>query len=217
MQKAFIFDLDGVLIDDEQIWETNKQQLYSRLFGEDVHQKMGSTLGINMQGIYQRAVDAGTDISYEVFEQEFFKLAGDIYSTAPIPEGTDRLFEKIIEMDFRIGIVSASPLSWIMKVVDRLKYPDNIELIISLHERDDLEHKPHPAGYLEAMRAMNINPSDTFVLEDSNSGIKSAKESGAFTIGLRQNLVNGYEQSGADVYADTMNDVIEIVEKRISR
>lgn len=214
MNNAFLFDLDGVLINDEAIWEQRKQKLYGELFGEEVRQKMGSTLGINMDGIYEKAAAAGTDVEREQFIREFYDIASDIYHTAPIPEGLDALADALLASGLRIGIVSASPLSWITTVTKRLSFEDEIELIISLHERDDLNHKPDPDGYLEAMKALGALPETTFILEDSNSGIHSAKASGAYTIGLRQNLVDGYVQEGADAYAETMVDVIELIKRR---
>lgn len=213
MKKLFIFDLDGVLIDDEAIWERKKQQLYDRLFGDEVHQKMGSTIGINIDGIYDKATAAGTSVSKDEFVAAFYEAAGDVYSTAPIPDGTAELAGALMGMDYCLAIVSASPLSWITTVTKRLPFEDDIELIISLHERDDLSHKPDPDGYLEAMRALQASPQTTVILEDSNSGIQSAKASGAFAIGLKQNLIDGYVQSGADAYADIMNDVIALVEQ----
>ncbi len=214
MNKVFLFDLDGVLIDDESIWEAKKQALYARLFGQDVHERLGPTLGINMDGIYEKAVAAGSDIDKSLFMDEFYKLAGDIYSTAPIPDGVDELVEVLLELNYRIGIVSASPLSWITTVTKRLAFEDSIELIISLHERSDLRHKPDPDGYLEAIETLGGKPQSTIVLEDSNSGIKSAKASGAYAIGLRQNLLEGYIQEGADDYAGTMMDVIDLVKNK---
>jgi beta-phosphoglucomutase-like phosphatase (HAD superfamily) len=214
MNKAFIFDLDGVLINDESIWESKKQVLYGHLFGPKIRGKLGSTLGINMDDIYERAVTAGTTINKEDLIDEFYKLAGDIYSTAPIPEGTDELVKELLNLGYRIGIVSASPMSWIMTVTQRLSFQDSIELVISLLERPDLKHKPEPDGYIEAMQTLKAAPENTIILEDSNSGIKSAKASGAYTIGLKQNLVEGYQQEGADDYAGTMTDVIELVKRK---
>ena len=211
MNRAFIFDVDGTLIDDEAIWEDKKQELYARLFGESIRAKMGSTLGVNIDGIYERARKYKTTVSKEAFIKEFYKLAAGIYSTAPIPEGTDELLEYLVEEDFRIAVVSASPLSWGNTVLQRLKFQDDIELVISLYDRPDLDHKPHPAGYLEAMRAMDVVPENTFILEDSNSGIASATSSGAYTIGLKKNLVGDYKQEGADIYAETMANIIHIV------
>jgi mannitol-1-/sugar-/sorbitol-6-/2-deoxyglucose-6-phosphatase len=216
MNRAFIFDMDGVLINDESIWENKKQAMYGELFGPEIHEKLGSTLGINMDSVYERALNTGTKVDKAKFIEEFHKLAGDIYSTTPIPQGTKELAEALLQLGYHIGIVSASPLSWITTVTKRLTFEDNIELIISLHERPDLKHKPEPDGYTEAMRALDATPDDTIILEDSNSGIESARTSGAYTIGLKQNLVDGYVQEGADAYAETMMDVIELVKKKYS-
>ena len=83
--------------------------------------------------------------------------------------------------------------------------------MISLEERKDLAHKPSPAGYLEAIKTLGVTPESSIILKDSNAGIASAKASEAYTIGLKQNLVKGYNQEGADIYADTVEDVIKIV------
>ncbi|MBW3538247.1 HAD family phosphatase [Candidatus Parcubacteria bacterium] len=175
MKKAFIFDLDGVLIDDEKIWETKKQKMYRDLFGDEITEKMGSTLGINMDGIYKLASTAGAKTDKESFLKAFYDLAQDIYQTAPIPVGLDKLATSLKELGYRMGIVSASPLDWITTVTKRLPFEEDIELIISLHERVDLKHKPAPDGYLEAIRILQASPKTTIILEDSNSGIKAAK------------------------------------------
>ena len=48
MQAALIFDLDGVLINSEQMWDQEKHKMFLRLFGEDVTEKLGSTMGVNI-------------------------------------------------------------------------------------------------------------------------------------------------------------------------
>ncbi|EDK72363.1 HAD-superfamily hydrolase, subfamily IA, variant 3 [candidate division TM7 genomosp. GTL1] len=215
MNKAFIFDLDGVLIDDEQIWEDEKSKLYIKVFGKEVADRLGSTIGINIDGIYEKAVSCGTQIPKERLVSAFYELAPTIYQTAPIPAGLDNLVIFLKENNFVIGIVSASPLPWITTVTKRLSFENDITLIISLYDRPDLPHKPAPDGYIEAIQSLEATPASTFILEDSNAGIESAKDSGAFTIGLQQNLTKGYKQNGADAYAATARDVIEIVRQRI--
>lgn len=211
MNKAFIFDLDGVLINDEHIWEQEKSKLFKKVFGQEVSDRLGSTLGLNIDAIYEKAVGCGAQVDSQTFTSAFFDTASDIYHTAPIPEGLDDLASFLKAQGFIVGIVSASPLSWITTVTKRLSFEDDIALIISLHERPDLPHKPAPDGYIEAMRSLEAAPESTFILEDSNAGIQSAKASGAFTIGLQQNLTEGYEQQGADAYAATMRDVVGLV------
>lgn len=214
MNKAFIFDLDGVIINDEQIWEDEKATLYARVFSPEVVAKLGSTLGVNVDTIYDRAVANGSKVDKQTFVSGFFKVASRIYATAPITDGLDELVAYLKTEGYIIGVVSASPLAWITDVTKRLSFENDIALIISLYERPDLAHKPAPDGYLEAMRSLKTTSESTIVLEDSNSGIASAKASGAFTIGLQQNLIKGYKQEGADTYAATVHDVINLLKQR---
>ena len=210
MKKAFIFDLDGVLINDEKTWEAEKQRLYKELFGERVAAKMGSTLGINWDGIYEHAKNLGAGISKSKYLKVFFEIAPHIYETSPIPVGVNELIMGLKQNGYRLGIVSASPLSWVTTAINRLERANDFELVLSLYERQDLKHKPDPDGYLEAVKLLSATPNSSIALEDSNPGINSAKAAGLFTIGYQGNLVEGYKQTGADAYAISMEDVLEL-------
>lgn len=216
MNRVFIFDLDGVIIDDEKIWEEKKEQLYRDFFGGEVTAKLGPTSGVSMDGIYDLAVQAGAQVNKQELLDTFFSLATEIYQTAPISQGLEGLVAELKTLDYSIGIVSSSPMAWITAVTKRLPFENDIELIVSCYDRDDIKHKPAPDGYVEAMKAFEVAPQNMIALEDSNTGIASAKASGAYTIGLRQNLIMGYEQKGADDYADSMADVISLVRKRLA-
>lgn len=213
MQKAFIFDLDGVLINSEVIWEQHKKKLYAELLGDDVSQKLGSTLGVNMDTIYERAVANGAVVSKQKLLDAFFDIAKTVYKEAPLTNNLDELDEYLFANKFNVGIVSASPSEWINAVLERLSFKSHIRTIISLYETQHLRHKPHPDGYVQAMEELEATPSTTAILEDSNGGIESAKASGAFTIGFQENLVEGYEQSGADAYAKDVSDVIKLLQE----
>ena len=210
MNKAFIFDLDGVLIDDEAIWEKEKEKFYPEILGEEVARKLVGTIGSTMDGIYKKAVQYGATISKDEFLDAFYKRAATIYQTAPITTGLRELNDTLIKHNYHIGIVTSSPTEWVEIVMKRIPFM-KVAFILSLHERPDLQPKPSPDGYREAMEKLNIKPESTIVLEDSNAGIASAKAAGGYTIGLRQNLVEGHSQVGADIYSDTIEDVIKIV------
>lgn len=211
MNKSFIFDLDGVLINNEPVWEESKKEIYIELFGEDIFSKMGSTVGLDMHTIYRKAVSLGATVPEQSLLDAFYKHAKPIYGTVPITEGIEELGKILVSNNYIIGVVSASPLEWINLVIDRLSFTNHIKKVLSLEERDDLPHKPAPDGYLEAIRELNSKPSHTIILEDSNAGIQSAKSAGAYVIGLKQNLVPGYVQRNADVYIDSVKEAINIV------
>lgn len=213
MKKAFIFDMDGVLIDCESEWKTFKHTYFQQQLGADVAQRMDLTIGMTMDLIYEKARSLGARINREQFKQGFLREAPQIYSNANIPDGVDRLVQELINKRFRIGMVSNSPSEWMAILRNRLTFGSNIiNVMVSLNDRTDLHPKPAPDGYFEAMKQLNVTPQDTIILEDSNKGIQSAKASGAYTIAFREFLLPGYKQDGADTYADTIEDVIKIVE-----
>jgi beta-phosphoglucomutase-like phosphatase (HAD superfamily) len=65
MNKAFIFDLDGVIIDNEAIWEEAKREIFTKVLGEEIYVKLGSTLGLSLDGIYERTVKCGSTVPKE--------------------------------------------------------------------------------------------------------------------------------------------------------
>jgi HAD superfamily hydrolase (TIGR01509 family) len=214
MYNAFIFDMDGVIIDTERTWGLYEKELQENLYGKEIAEKIGSTVGIAPAVTYDLAVSYGFSMDREVFFDHCYKLAEIIYKKAPITKDFEKLIAKLVTLDCKIGLVSASPQSWIDLALAKTPVSNKFDYILSLHEREDLQHKPAPDGYLEAMRELGSNPAHTIILEDSNRGIQSAKASGAFTIGFRQFLVAEYQQTGADVYADTMEDVIKIAAEK---
>lgn len=168
-------------------------------------------MGINMDGIYARAVACGATASKDALLQAFYQHAQTVYREAPLTPGIDTIGETLADLGYRIGIVSASPRSWIDTALQRTALRQFIGEIISLHERGDLHHKPAPDGYQEIIRVLGATPEMSTVLEDSNAGIQSAKSAGALTIGFTQNLPPKYEQRGADAYAGSFPEVVALI------
>ena len=213
MNRAFIFDLDGVIINNEAMWDKAKEEIFVNFLGEKISEQMGSTLGVSLDNIYKKAAELGTKLTEEEFSKIFFKQAEVIYGTAPLTPGLDQLAKVLKDLNYAIGVVSASPKTWMDRALSRLSFINDLKVSISLYDRPDLPHKPSPVGYQEAMKSLGSTPSSTIILEDSNTGIASAKASGAYTIALTLNAVDGYEQRGADVYAKNIKDVIDVVKR----
>ncbi|MCH7604373.1 HAD family phosphatase [Patescibacteria group bacterium] len=212
MNKAFIFDMDGVLIDTEREWTARNGGDIINVFGEKIAQKLGDTIGATVRNEYQKAISMGYSMGYNEYLGRYDKEAAGIFSRAEVTGGVGQLAEKLLKLNFKLGLVSSSPRKWIDFLLPRLSFSDKLEQIVSLNDRTDLKPKPEPDGYLEVLKNLEADPKLSFILEDSNSGIQAAKASGAYVIGFKGNLVDGYVQGGADVYADTMDDVIKLVE-----
>jgi sugar-phosphatase len=215
-QRLFVFDMDGVLIDGERLWEKAKPEIYDRTFGRGAADKLGATTGLSIALIYERALQTGLSGKLSDLENAFHASAIQIYRDAPITNHLDEFERFLRSKEFKIAVVSASPLEWIRVAIGRLPFSLPPDYTLSLHDHPDLRHKPEPDGYLDAMKALDATADSTIILEDSNGGIAAAKASGAYTIALQEHILPGYEQFGADSYAKDIPSVQSIVINRVA-
>jgi len=212
--KAFIFDMDGVIVDSEPVWERYEQIFLSELMGQQTYLKIkDQILGNSINGIYQVACQYGLKISKEEYLQIYDENAKKVYKEAKLTPGVQSFIDKLISMGFKLGLVSSSRQNWIDLVLKRLRASNQFGFVISLNDAENMQPKPSPCGYLKAIEMLGSIPSSTIILEDSNKGIQAAKASGARTICLKQNLPINYQPVGADMYVQNIIDLINQVEE----
>lgn len=211
--KAFVFDMDGVLIGSENAWIPYQDQFSTTLFGKDIYKKIGSTIGISIDEIYKKAQQYGFSLNMDEYYRIYDEQAKIIYANALPTPNIDSLISNLKTKGFKLGLVSSSRRNWINLVLARLNIGNDFDFILSLNDRKDLKSKPQPDGYIEAINCLQATSKTTIILEDSNAGIQSAKSSGAYTIGFKAHLLPNYAQTGADIYAANVVDVISIVDK----
>lgn len=213
MNKAFIFDMDGVLVDSETVWEVYDKKLFTSLLGADGFLKIKDMLlGSTADVIYQQAQKLGVTMTKKQFIQTYDEYAMQVYKNSNLTNNFDDLIEKLLALNFKIGLLTASRSLWIDQVLPRLKNSKAFVSVVSLTERSDLRPKPYPDGYTEMIQKLGSVPEKTIILEDSNRGIAAAKASGALTICLKENLVINYKPVGADVYMNNLKEVMTFVE-----
>lgn len=213
MKKAFIFDMDGVIIATEKEWSQSSGSFSERLFGEKIHKQLGSQTGVSIEDTYTRAVGLGFQMSKEAYLNIFNTEAKKIFSRAVITPGFEDLVRKLSDEGFQIAVVTASPREWVDWALSRTSVKNKFNLILSTYGMG-IPHKPSPVGYLRAMKKLGVTPEETIILEDSNPGITAGKASGAYTIALSENLVSGYIQiKDADCTVSKMSDVWSKVKK----
>ncbi len=204
--------MDGVLVNSEHPWLAPEKRILDKFVPADVRTKMGSLIGLGVQSIHDKALAAGHSIEIEKMRAAYLAASPQVYRDAAITSGVGELIEKLSAWGYKLGMVTASPQQDIEIVLSRIPETKKFEVVISLGDQRDFQHKPAPDGYLEAFRRLDADAGRSFVLEDSNPGIAAGKAAGAYVIGFRANLIENYEQYGADKYADTMEEVAEIVD-----
>jgi sugar-phosphatase len=204
--------MDGVLVNSERVWHAEATLLAEKVYGPEILAKLGDTKGLSIDAEYQLAVSLGFTMPRDEYDAIVDQVAAIVYAKSELTARIDETLERLAALGFSIGIVTSSRRAWLETVLGRIPSREAFIYQLCSDERPDLRSKPHPDGYLEAMRHFGVAPERTLVLEDSNSGIRSAKAAGATVIGFRANLIDGYLQEGADFYADTLDGVVRIAE-----
>jgi beta-phosphoglucomutase-like phosphatase (HAD superfamily) len=216
MKKAFIFDLDGVIINSEPVWERVEQKFLTQLFGAEIYNKIQKEiLGSNLNSIYDSAKKIGFAGSKTDFLNAYDGQAEKVYESSNLTNHIDDFIEYLTKKNFILGIVTASPLLWVEQALKKLKNKNAFLSILSIYQRDDLLPKPSPDGFIEMIKILKSTPENTIILEDSNKGVTAAKKSGAFTICLKENLPTEYKYNNlANIYVKNIPELIGLFKSK---
>lgn len=213
--KACLFDMDGVITTNSEIlWLEYKTDFYNELLDAERYEKMKPQfIGLTNEDIYDNILERIVKYPKDKFMKKIDEIEKQVYEDVNID--VKNLHAAVVHLKnngFKIGIVTSSSQWAVDTVLSKLpaSLAKNFSLVVAMSSRPDLKRKPHPDGYIEAMLQMNVTPQRTIVVEDSNIGIQAAKATGALTIGLKQYLIKGYVQTGADISIENMSDLIKL-------
>ena len=183
MISAVMFDLDGVLIDSEPVWERIRRDFAEQRGGTwtgDIQRRMMGARTADWSGALSELV--GGSVSPESAAESVIAELASAYRKDPplIPGAVEAV--RGLAREFRLGLVSGSPQVLIVLVLHLLGLQDSFEVAMSA---DDVPHgKPMPDPYLELARRLNVAPATAAVVEDSGNGIRSGHAAGAHVIAI---------------------------------
>jgi len=199
--------MDGVIAHSESLWNDHEPAyLRSILTKSAADQIIGNARGLSESLIYEWAKNLGYDGDRKVFFNGYDKIAQHIYAVCPITPGMDELFGDIRKKGALIGLVSSSPMDWIRIVLGRLKNRDAFHFVESVHSHPELRPKPAPDGYIAAMRALKVQPNETLIVEDSQTGINAGVASGASVCCFAMHVTKGLP-TGVTQYTNTIEEL----------
>lgn len=208
MIKAFIFDMDGVIIDSEPIhFEVDLMTLDYLGFKfakEQLEQYVGMT-NPEMWGIIKKEHNILHSVEEIIQYQLTRKLAHlDELDIEPI-DGIRDLIQELRKNNISIGLASSSPRIFIKKVLTKFNLLDYFCCIKSGEEVAN--GKPAPDVYLEAARLLNVRPENCYVLEDSRNGVTAAKRAGMRCIGYINPNSGNQDLSAADLIVRSIKEI----------
>lgn len=183
MIQAVIFDMDGVIIDSEPLYQEAEERLF-REYGVTIPDEDWNIFrGCTEERFYQVAQER-----YGIAEPlDTLRVKGRQYVMSVFSTRLDfhRGFQEIIgplQERYRLGLVTSTAKDLFQWVDDKLGISRYFPEIITAGMTAN--SKPHPEPYLEMMRRLEVSPTQTAVVEDSIAGVQSALAAGAWTIAL---------------------------------
>ncbi|MFI7706615.1 HAD family hydrolase [Nonomuraea sp. NPDC049480] len=177
-----MFDLDGVLVDSEPVWEEVRRAFVAGHGGtwqpDTQSRLMGMSTAEWAAYLHELGVrPAPGQIARGVVDQMAARYRDDVPLMPGAVEAVRRLSGHLT-----LGLASSSPRRLIDVVLDAAELKECFAATVSTEEVE--RGKPAPDGYLEAARRMELDPRGCVAVEDSSNGLRSAHAAGMRVIAI---------------------------------
>jgi HAD superfamily hydrolase (TIGR01509 family) len=181
--EATVFDLDGVLLDSEQIWDEVREQLARERGGRWHEGAQRAMMGMSSTEWSQYMHDEiGLPESPDEISAEVVRRLEEQYRQhLPLLDGAVEAVERLAAR-WPLGIASSSNREVIDLVLELSGLTPFFKVTVSSEEV--ARGKPAPDVYLEATRRLGVTPDRSAAIEDSENGIRAAKAAGMRVVAI---------------------------------
>jgi len=180
---AVVFDLDGVIVDSEQVWDEVRERYTHEVGGTYTESAARDMMGMSShEWSRYMSEHLGVPGTPEEINAEVVRRMLARYGEHPplIPGAVDAV--RRIAARWPLAIASSSNPELISVVVAAAGLEGVFPVLVSSQEV--ARGKPSPDVYLEAARRLGVAAADCGAVEDSHNGIRSAKAAGMFVVAV---------------------------------
>jgi HAD superfamily hydrolase (TIGR01509 family) len=180
-----VFDLDGVLLDSEPVWEEVRRGVVAEAGGTWTPDAQRRLLGMNTREwaeFLSRELGTGLDpdaTAAVVIDRMRSKYRAEL---PLLPDASETVQQ--IGARWPLALASSSPRELIDAVLDVSGLARYFPAVVSADEV--ARGKPEPDVYLHACESLGIEPRDCVAIEDSTNGLRAAAAAGLRVIAIPQ-------------------------------
>jgi len=181
--EAVVFDLDGVLLQSEEVWDAVRERYVREAGGRYDEEVQRAMMGMSAPE-WSRYLheEAGVRQDPEDINRAVVERMLEAYrSELPLLPGAVEAVRRTAE-SFPLGLASSSNREIFEAVLDLAGIADCFGATVSSEEV--ARGKPAPDVYLEAARRLGVEPERCTAVEDSHAGIRSAKSAGMRVVAI---------------------------------
>jgi len=181
--EAVVFDLDGVLIDSEPVWERVRRELVAARGGHWAPDAQHKLMGMSTpEWARYLSEDLGVGLPPdEVAAQVIDQMAASYREHLPLLPGAVEAVHRLAAR-WPLGLASSAPAALIQTVLESAGLRSYFRVTMSTEQ---VAHgKPAPDIYLAVAAQLGFPPSDCAAIEDSSNGLRSAAAAGLRVIAV---------------------------------
>ena len=206
--EAVVFDLDGVLVQSEELWDEARRDLAKEHDVDWPDDATAAMMGMSSKE-WSRYVheEVGVPLEPDEINRRVLEKLIERYRTdLPWIDGAQEAVRRI-GADFPLGLATSSNREIIDIVVDVGGFEDLLKVTVSSEEVE--RGKPAPDVYLEATKRMGADPERTAAVEDSTNGLLAARAAGLRVIAI-PNDAHPPAQKGLDAADVVLEEIAEL-------
>jgi len=209
--KSLIFDMDGLLIDSEELYHKASFDICA-IFGkvptDDVFTRcMGQKLAHSM-AVYVEMMDLPVSPE-ELLSMMHERMVRDINDNLKMmPGATDIL--KFYHKKIPMALATGSSTIILDAVLKKTQMAEYFDVIVSADVVD--RGKPDPAIFLHAAKKLGVEPQSAVIFEDAQNGVIAGHAAGAYVIAVPNRFTLGADFSKADIVVSNLFQAKEQIE-----
>jgi HAD superfamily hydrolase (TIGR01509 family) len=175
--EAVVFDLDGVLLDSEHVWDEVREELAGERGGRWHERAQADMMGMSSPewSRYMHDVIGLDDSPQEINDEVVRRMRARYAEHLPLIDGAAAAVERLASR-FRLAVASSSNRPLIDAALAASGLARHFEQTVSSEEVP--RGKPAPDVFLEAARRLGVEPGRCAAVEDSGNGIRAAHAAG---------------------------------------
>ncbi len=175
---AVVFDMDGVLVDTEHLWDEVREELTTEWGGRYTPEAQEAMMGMSSPEWSRYLHETvGLREQPETINAEVVRRMLARYEVElPVVPGAVEAVRRLDAAGYRLAVASSSNRELIDAVLRRLELTERFAVTVSSEEVE--RGKPVPDVYLETARRLGVAASRCAAIEDSASGIRAAHAAG---------------------------------------
>ncbi|WP_159947491.1 HAD family hydrolase [Polaribacter septentrionalilitoris] len=211
--KCVIFDMDGVIIDSEEIHKKAYYETFNAI-GVNVSDNLYKTLtGSSTINAFQKLVNHfNLDLNPEDLVLDKRRRYVNFFENDPtlhLVNGVEEIIKYFYNKGLILILASSSAMVNINRVFNRFDLNQYFKAKIS--GADLTESKPHPEIFEKAALLGNTPKENCIVIEDSDNGVKAANDASIFVVGYQNPMAEDQTLENANMIIDDFSMLKELI------